>query len=55
MLKISFNEMVALQMILEFVSVEELITSSMNGFAAEDTVKSQDNSDICSKALQAFL
>jgi hypothetical protein len=54
-MKLDLNELAALKMILEFVSVKELISSAMKNFAEQDTVQSQDNADLCFKAISSFL
>lgn len=50
MLKLSIEELSALNMILKFVTVEELIAAAGIGFAERDSsVKSQEKSDLCWK------
>lgn len=51
----NFNEEVALKLVLNYISVKELITSAMNYFAEQTDVRSQDNADVCFKALDTFL
>lgn len=55
MCKANLNELAALQLVLEYVSVKDLLHSAMNGFAECDDTKSQDNADLCSKAITTFL
>lgn len=48
MLKLSIEELSALNMILKFVSVDELIAAAGQGFATLDTdARSQEKSDLC--------
>lgn len=49
------NRIAALKYVLEFISTEDLLTAAMNGFALKSNDASRDNSDICFKAIQAFL
>ena len=55
MLNINFNELSALEFVLRFISVKDLLTFATIGFAENSTEKCQDNADICTKSLQAFL
>lgn len=54
-MKFNFNEQAAMQFVFQFISVEELLQAASIGFSETETVKSQENSDICFKALSAFL
>jgi hypothetical protein len=54
-MKLNLDEISALKLILEFTSVKDLLTAAMNGYAAQGDVKSQDNSDLCFKAITSFL
>lgn len=51
----NLNEVAAMALVGEFISVKELLTSAMKGFAEDESVKSQENADLCFKALQTFL
>lgn len=51
----NLNEIAAMALIGEFVSVKELLTAAMKGFAEDEDIKSQENADLCFKALQTFL
>lgn len=53
--KMSLNDMAALQLVLEYVSVRELLSSAMEGFASKENTHAQDNADLCSKAVHSFL
>ena len=55
MMKVNLNEMAALQFVLEFVSVDDLLTAAMNDFSEKEDVKSKENADLCFKALESFL
>ena len=50
----NLNEIAAMALIGEFVSVKELLTAAMKGFAEDKDIKSQENADLCFKALQTF-
>lgn len=52
---VSLNELAALQLVLKYVSLKDLLTQAMHGFAQIDTIKARDNADICSKAIDSFL
>lgn len=53
---INLNELAALQLVLEFVSVKDLLLSSaMNQFAEQEDTHSKDNADVCFKAIATFL
>ena len=51
----NLNEIAAMALIGEFVSVKELLTAAMKGFAEDEDIKSQENADLCFKVLQTFL
>lgn len=51
----NLNEVAAMALVGEFISVKELLTFAMKGFAGDESVKSQENADLCFKALQTFL
>ena len=53
--RVSLNELAALRLVLEYVSVKDLLISAMNGFSQHDDTRSQDNADLCSKAVHSFL
>ena len=55
MLDVNFNELAALQLILRFISVKELISCAMQTLAERDNVKSKDNATVCFNAIEAFL
>ena len=50
----NLNDTVALQMLLSFVSVKELIIAAMNGFSNDDSVQNKENADLCYKVLKAY-
>lgn len=50
----NINSVVALQMLLSFISVEELIKAAMNGFAEDDSETGKENADLCYKVLKAY-
>lgn len=47
MSNINLNELAALQLVLEFVSVKDLLSSAMNQFAEQEDTHSKDNADVC--------
>lgn len=49
------NEQAAIKLLSTFISLKELITAAMNGFAENDSVKDKENADICYKAIKSFL
>lgn len=51
----NINDLVALQMLLTFISVEDLIHAAMNGFAEEDSLTGKENADLCFKVIKAYL
>lgn len=55
MMKVSLNEMAALSLVLEFISVKDLLTAAMNGFSENEDIRSKENADLCFKALESFL
>jgi hypothetical protein len=55
MSNLNFNELAALNLVLEFVPVKDLIVSAMNNFAEQEDIHSQDNADLCYKAVATFL
>lgn len=55
MSNISLNELAALQLVFEFVSVKELLSSAMNYLATQEDVHSKDTADLCGKAIATFL
>lgn len=54
-MKLSLDELTALKLVLEFISVKDLLTSAMNSFAENEDIKSRDNADLCFKAITSFL
>lgn len=53
MKKVNLNELAALQLVFEFISVPELLTAAMNDFSKGTSNK--ENADLCYKALESFL
>jgi hypothetical protein len=51
----NLNEIAAMALVSEFVSVKELLTAALKGFAEDEDIKSQENADLCFKVLQTFL
>lgn len=55
MSNVSLNELAALQLVLKFIPIKELLSSAMDNFAEQDDTKSKDNADLCYKAITTFL
>ena len=55
MLNVNLNEQAALQLVLQFMSVKELITFAMYALSEGETVKNKENATVCLNALEAFL
>lgn len=51
----NLNEMAAVQLLLQFIPLKDLITAAMHGFADGDSIKDKENADLCYKAVEAFL
>lgn len=57
MLKVSIEELSALNLALQFFTVEELLTSAMRGFVDtkdEPTQQEKENADLCWKILKTL-
>ena len=56
MLKMSIEELSALNMILQFISVSELLDAAMKGFVEQDTntMINKEKSDLCWKVLKTL-
>lgn len=55
MSNVSLNELAALTLVLNNITVKELIHNAMNNFANDESIKSKDNANICSQAINTFL
>lgn len=51
----NINDMAALNLVMSFITVKELLIAAMSGFAQGNTTKDKENTDLCYKALTAFL
>lgn len=51
----NINDIAALQMLLSFISVKDLVHAAMNGFAEEDSLTGKENADLCFKVIKAYL
>lgn len=51
----NINDMAALNLVMSFITVKELLIAAMSGFAQGDTTRDKENTDLCYKALTAFL
>lgn len=57
MLKVSMEELSALNLALQFITVEELLSAAMRGFIdtkEEPTQQDKENSDLCWKILKTL-
>ncbi len=55
MLKLSLEELSALNLILKFMTVEELVAAAGDGFAERDqSVSTAEKSDLCWKVLKTL-
>jgi hypothetical protein len=54
MLRLSVEELIALNTILNFTTVTELLTAAMHGFAEDEKQLSQEVSDLCWKMLKTL-
>lgn len=54
MLNNNLNDAAALQMLLSFVPVSDLIKAAMNGFSNDDSINAKENADLCYKILKAY-
>lgn len=55
MLPLKQNEVAALQFVLKFVSLEEILISAQKGFDESEKTSKTEKADICRKAVEAFL
>ena len=55
MFKISLNEVMALSLVLEYSSVEDLLKAAADSFHTEDNPRAKEQEDACIKALETFL
>lgn len=55
MLNINQDEVAALQLVLRFVKVKDLLKAAQDGFSLNDNVSSTENADLCYKAISTFL
>lgn len=54
-MKLNMNEVAALMLVLNSVTVKELLTASVHGFDEKKDTKSQDSSNLCIQTLDAYL
>ena len=54
MLRLSVEELIALNTIMNFTTVTELLTAAMHGFAEDEKQLSQEVSDLCWKMLKTL-
>lgn len=56
MMKVSIEELSALNLVLQFMSVSELLNAAMKGFVENEdaTLKEKEKSDLCWKVLKTL-
>lgn len=54
MLKLTIEELSALNMVLQFTTVKELLTAAMHGFAESEETRNKEVSDLCWKVLKSL-
>lgn len=50
----NLNDIAALEFLLSFIQLPDLIKAAMNGFADIPAVKDEENADICYKVLKVY-
>lgn len=53
--KMNLNEIAALSLVLNYIPMKELLQNAMKSFSESENIKSQDNANICSQAINVFL
>lgn len=54
MLKLTVEELSALNMILQLTKVEDLLTAAMHGYAESEESRNKELSDLCWKVLKSL-
>lgn len=54
MLKLTIEELSALNLLLQFTKVEDLLSAAMHGFANSEENRNQELSDLCWKVLKSL-
>lgn len=54
MLKLTIEELSALNMILQFTKVEDLLNAAMHGYAESEESRDKELSDLCWKVLKSL-
>lgn len=54
-MKLNMNEVAALMLVLNCTTVKELLLASVHGFDEKKDVRSQDLSNLCIQAIEAYL
>ena len=55
MLNINLHELSALEFVLNYISVKDLLTHAIIGYGEDDSERNRDNADICTKSIEVFL
>lgn len=54
-MKISMNEVAALMLVLNDITVRELLVACVHGFDEKTDTKSKDSSNLCTHAIESYL
>lgn len=54
-MNITVSEFTALSLVLNSITVKDLLHNAMVGFSNDDNTKAQENADVCSQAINTFL
>ena len=54
-MKLSMNEMAALMLVLNNITVKELLTACVHGFDEKTDARSKDSSNLCTHAIESYL
>lgn len=55
MCQLSLDEVSALRLVLNYMTVKDVLVNAMHNLAEQTDVHSQDNADVCFKAINTFL
>lgn len=54
-MKLSMNEMAALMLVLNNITVKELLTACVHGFDEKTDARSKDSSNLCTHTIESYL
>lgn len=55
MLNVNQDEVAALQLVLKFIKLKDLLKAAQDGFSLEESVVATENADLCYKATVTYL